>query len=546
MNSSESIVLSIDATSPSLLGVKTTCRGSNIRVVESARVDATDWWHSHFAQTSTLDYSRDEDLDTSGNEENGGSAGSLEASSPEIEHVSSSPREGLPFSAPLRSLQEAFQGPPPDEVVIVLPPLHSLSLYLELPFSNKKSLARIAPLEAQDKVPFDLTPFHCFAEPIRKMGNETFGIHVDLFPRRVIENVLNGCKQLRLDPAIITTPSGLGELCYSLYPNYLAPDSVIVFPTALGFCCTFLIEGTTAHYLTLPQYKSDFDVSSSLASRDCFLAQAVNIAIAKTERQFGVSISKIYFIGNEDQFSNWEESALSRPVELLSFDSLLPGGDAASGKDSGFGTLASTAFMEERQEHRTQVTTTPNYRSGSFSYRPQFRILREGLRPLIHPALIFLLIALLLLPIFYIVTELRIAHLKTKLHDSIQALVPDQTVQKGEELQFLEKELQSSQVLLQQLGTGTGPDAQKELALLLEELAGSSNGSGQPTLQRINIQPERTTVEGAASSYQEAERLESLYRGKESRYCQVKLDTSGPRGPNGQQNFELDLVKVCE
>ena len=98
------------------------------------------------------------------------------------------------------------------------------------------------------------------------------------------------------------------------------------------------------------------------------------------------------------------------------------------------------------------------------------------------------------------------------------------------------------------MGSGNAIEIQKEFALLLKEIGGDQEAdeTSKTTLQKVIITQANTTIAGLVSSYQDAEELESLFKSKNSRYCDVTLDTKGSRGRTGQQNFELTLEKKCE
>ena len=509
-------ILSIDATSPIVRAVLTQGSGSEIEVEEAIAVDASAWWKSQFQNPKALNSSYDEE-DESGEDK----PSSSETATPETNGAPVSNGNGkFPIADILSQLpEESF-----DEALIVLPPHQAVALHLELPFSQKSSLARIAPLEAQDKLPFNVDDFHCSARALRKLESNLFDVQVDLYPDHLLSQLISTCKEFKFEPSIVTIPSGLGELCHSLYPKYISGNSLLVFRTSLDYSCTALIDGVPVSYFSIPlEGESDhqFPGESSL-----------NIWIASLEERFPQMIERVYFVGERSQFDVWKRENIIRATEDLEFEDLLPN----CSSELGLSALGAAALSKE-----VGGAISPNYRSGKYLFRPHVRNALEGLRPLAIPFMLVLAAFIAVMPIRYYSRAHRINSLESELNSLINQALPGQNISRGSELSALKAKLQQSKTMLQQLGTSTTIEPQKELALLLETLGEFDSLK----LRRLNILQGRTSVEGTATSYKDAEAIEIAFKQLQDRYCDVKLDTSG-RAVAGQQSFDLSLKKDCE
>ncbi|MCI5066712.1 hypothetical protein MRY87_13405 [bacterium] len=507
-------ILSIDATHPVLQVVLTQGTGTDIVVQEEFALEASTWWQRWFGSGTLPDNSRENQEEAPPSEQGGGG------------EVQEEDREGGLF--PIKQLLLRLPGKAWDESLIILPPHQAINLSLKLPFSHRSSLNRIAPLEAQDRLPFPVSPFHCHARPVRKLSSELFDVQMDLYPEELISELLRTCKQWKFEPSILTIPAALAETCHGLYPKYVAQSALFVFSGETHYSIAALVEGQSVAYFTLPKTEPSADfVGKSL----------LNSWIASVEERLEHPLERIYFIGEEMNFQEWNREQLMRPSEVLSYEDILPTSSFLHLEDnfrSGLATLGATAVTKEET-----ATLTPNYRTGRYLFRPELRNLAEGIGPLIKPAILLILVFAALIPLQYFAREQRIASLHDGLRAAVRQAFPDTVIPEGRELFAVRQKLSQSQETLQQLGTGGKISPDKELALLLDRLKKFKSLK----LRRVNILREKTVLEGTTASYTDAEQIEGAMK-KGRVYCDVSLDTGGG-GRMGQQNFDLLLKKEC-
>lgn len=450
----------------------------------------------------------------------------------------------------LKVLTNNLSGYTWDEVLLILPPFQSISLNVELPFAAKKRLEQIAPIEAQDKLPFPISQFHCSAIPLRKISDQLYDVHIGLYPKNLLEYAINSCTKLKLDPAVVTIPAALGTALSSSLKSFSETEDytnfIAVFPSPLGYSCSIVVDKNLTgnfHLYGNPYSQNGTRPVSPL------LEQSVNISVADAEVRFNTKIEKIILCGTESAFKVWNTEKLTKPTIQIKPEKLYSN-YAKSDSYSNSEMLAALGILALAQ-NRNSHNLIPNLRSGIYSYYPQIKNLIEGMRHLTLPFLSLLTAILVTLAVRYFAIEIEMKNQSTYLNNLVKQAVPKIEVPLGQEHVVISQQIESMNNILSKIGSDTSIDTQKEYALLLNELSSGKTLTTVPgaisplTIQRINITPERTTVEGMVSSYQEAEQLETNYKKSGSRYCSVKLDTSGSRGREGQQNFTLQLDKIC-
>lgn len=528
-------ILSIDATGPTIRAVLAEGNGTDMVVKDAFSVDGSDWWNTYFRNKSgtTKDSPHDGTEDApngAANPEAMGTALASGAPGTAKEEVLPAPSKGK-GRFPLEAILNRIPITHFDESLIVLPPHQAMALHLELPFSQKASLSRIAPLEAQDKLPFSVQSFHCNAHTLRKLSANLFDIQVDLYPDKILADLISTCKELQFEPSLITIPPGLGELCHTLYPKYISKECLLVFRSAIGYSVAVLIDGDPVGYFTVP-LETHTGPLETHSGHQFPGPSSLNICIAAIEERFSTKIERVYFIGPEGDFAAWKDGVIIRQSEYLQFEDLIP--NCSNG--DGLPTLAATAFNGEGR-----APVVPNYRTGKYVFRPQLRNLLEGARKLLKPFLVVLVAFLLVLPVRYLAREYRIQELSGELHSAFTTAFPKANVIAGDELPTIRRKLVEVRAALQELGTAGALAPHKELALMLDTLKKFEN----LTLRRINILAEKSVIEGTANSYSDAEKAEVQFRALSDTYCKVELNTPSGRR-SGQQQFDLELKKVCE
>ncbi|MCB0328916.1 MAG: hypothetical protein KDD70_04615, partial [Bdellovibrionales bacterium] len=319
-------ILSIDATGPTIRAVLAEGNGTDMVVKDAFSVDGSDWWNTHFrgkSGTAEEVSAQDGTEDTSSTPPNSTPLGSPNG---EVLPAPSKGKGRFPLEAILNRIPITHF----DESLIVLPPHQAMALHLELPFSQKASLSRIAPLEAQDKLPFSVQSFHCNAHTLRKLSANLFDIQVDLYPDKILADLISTCKELQFEPSLITIPPGLGELCHTLYPKYISKECLLVFRSAIGYSVAVLIDGDPVGYFTVPLETHTGPLETHSGPLETHSGHkfpgpsSLNICIAAIEERFSTKIERVYFIGPEGEFAAWKDCVIIRQSEYLQFEDLIP------------------------------------------------------------------------------------------------------------------------------------------------------------------------------------------------------------------------------
>jgi hypothetical protein len=512
-------ILSIDATRPTVRAVMLTGQGPEVSVAEDITVDASAWWVSTFQNTvKTQD------------------AASIRTSQ-DLQTTEENPTH---TSFPIKEILEKLAEKNFTESVIILPSLQALTLNLQLPFTQSSYLAQVAPMEAQDKLPFPIEFFHCHARAITP-PSETFdtstsspakslehNVQVDLYPEAVIETILDDCHHAKFEPSVITIPAALGEFCQALYPRYIRENSAVIFSSESAFSVSVLIKGSPVSYFSIP-----FNPESS---REEFPGEdLLNVWLAATEARYSTNIERVYFIGKSDDFTVWNPTDVKKTVELIAYEDLLP----KCSPQLGLPCLVTIGFDEA---HSYYGRFTPNYRTGKFIFRPYLRNLLEGMRSLITPILVLGISLAAILPIRFYAREYHITVLENELNAAVRDALEVHTIEPGKELELTRAKLNATHELLKELGTSNAIPLQKELALILETLKGVDIS----LIRRLNILSDKTVIECMATSYGVAEKIEREFRKSSEHFCNVEVKIDGTSRQQGATNFEIILQKACD
>lgn len=517
MNSPQKLILSIDATRPHIRAVLLSGEGAETSIEEDIVVDGSAWWNSYF----DLDGSYRDNSTLNGN--NGELATNDETAAAAYL---------APF--PIREILEQFSERKFTESIVILPPHQATTLRLELPFTQTSYLAQVAPMEAQDKLPFSVDMFHCHARPIAQpidqkqntTSHEQPTVRVDLYPEHILANLLQECHEANFEPSVLTIPAALGEFCRALYPKYIKENCAIVFSSEGAYSVSFLIDGEPSTYFSIP-----FDASTS---RTEFPGEhLLNVWISATEELNQCHIERIYFVGEREGFAIWDAEEVKKPVEFLSYEDLVP----KSSPELGLSCLVTTGFDEKLSRYGQ---FTPNYRTGKFLFRPYVRNLIDGIRSLLLPIAVIILAIAILLPMRFYAREYRITSLQDEINSVVKEALRKPNIEQGTELTIVRQEIATVRDILQQLGTSTSIPLQKELALILETL----KDVDVSMIRRLNILSDKTIIECFAASYSVVEKINEAFQKHSENFCDVEVKVEN-RSRQKATQLEIILKKVC-
>ena len=426
------------------------------------------------------------------------------------------------FQTLLESLRSPWQ-----RAVLIVPPIDSLALNVDLPFQDPKSVNKIIDLEVQDIVPFGIEEFVVQYKIIGPGVDHGFDAHVSIFPKRYLRAILDLCHQGNLEPAVVTTPASCLGAAYTLAPDYLAPNSAILLSRGSNHYLLLAIGGLCRTERVLNQQIVHADGNRDENGVKQLLSE-LKLTTASAERRYKKNIEKIYLLGSSLQPSEVQQT-LGRNTERLSIGELIPACDETA-------TLAGLGGVFGQDGIANGGLT--NFRTREFSYSPQMRELVAAARSLIPYAITTVAAALICLTIFFVLRENRISHVSDAIIAEIQSEFPQIKAERGRELTNLTAAKNGLANQLKDLGTPssiTPLDALLEIALILDKVK-------DVELTRVSIRGNKANIEATVKDYKTIDQLETLFkRASDKRDCKAfyEVRDNGSNAPRA--SFELTL-----
>lgn len=420
--------------------------------------------------------------------------------------------------------------------IVLIPPYDQLSLNLSLPFGDQRRLEKILDLEVQDRVPFDIEEFlaeHC---ALGQLPDMNYDIHVAIIPKLCIQNVLRRCRQIDLEPLIITTPPSILEALYHLGPEYFSADSAVLLARDPNYYLLVRFEGKSRTDRVIRRANmenpSEGSENEPAAGSQRSVLTEIKLSLAVAEAHYQRTIDKVYVVGNSLSPGELQQF-LGRNVEAVSLADLVQSNDHEV-------EVASLAGIFAQDSLEPPILT--NFRAREFVYSPRLRELWEGLKRLTPYLMATATCAIISLFVIFYLQENKIHRMRTALQEQIHSILPGINLEEGDEVNQI---LTQNSKLEEDLGKLGSPsrfsplDAFREIALDFQSLAGVS-------LQSLSIaRGNYVKIQGQANGYPEVDKMDKTLRAKlDVVYCRMpQPDISRPRG--GKVDFTLKMW-MCE
>ncbi len=437
--------------------------------------------------------------------------------------------EGAPplpdFSKELRKATEAL-GNSWEEAVFILPVGDSLSLHLDLPFDNPRSIDRVSRLAAQDRVAFNLEEFHLQARSSGKLESGKNDVRVSLIARQYLQWILDQCSAAGIDPGVIVDPASLLSGLASLEEAEISSSQGVLLRFPGHLMLTFLIDGQVRTRNIIPLVHSNGS-SSLTADTLRILSSRINLALKGFEHRYGEPCRDLMVVEDESLVGALS-GELNTPIRLLETEKLLHSCPASH-------SLACLGAMSASDA----APPSGNFRSGPFRPRlPVDRVL-TGLRRLLFPAAVALAVTIFGLFLWLQIREYRIARLETALQEQVGAIIPGADLSNERTVTAVQREMGELRKQLDEVGSASRLSPVNSLLNLLEQLRKFPDFS----LQRINIVGKRVTIDGQAKNYAQIDRMKNSFQKQSDVYCGEPQDEARPRG--SFVSVELTLF-LCE
>jgi|GEM_PF-4909675 len=437
----------------------------------------------------------------------------------ESEHADQSPEDVSKFDLARNKLQDCFEqlfnklSQSWTSSAIILPPSNVISLNLELPVSNKRSILKVLKLELEDRLPFSLDEFHIQFSVHEKLKNGLYDIHCDLIPRKEIEAVLEISKKFGLDPAIVTTPPCVLGVLATLTPT--SPQS-----------CAWVLAQQDQTHICL-QLNGAARMTRSISHGEGGSSRKIltqyQALLRSFKERYGESIEQGFLLPN---------SVESPFDKIATFERLSA---ASLPKQGNIGALCSILFQSSASP---EVIT--NFRSADLAYRPQVDEVVRGLKQLRKPFALAASVALVCLMLIYWMQGHRRNRLENSLSAQVQQVLPN-LPSRGKELQELQAELGALHQQLRDIGSASKVSPVNALLELMADFNPVPDGV---ELKKLSVTGSRISLEGHAPDYSTIDMVTEKLRARSSLYCEVPEPKANAIRRN-RYSFEIN-VGMCE
>lgn len=425
--------------------------------------------------------------------------------------------------------------------ILVVPAHDYISLNIELPFSDSRSINKIIDLEVQDVVPFEVSefilnhraiaPFDQHATNENTTSNE-YDVHVGLMPKKYMKFIMEKCRTAGFEPLVVSPPSSVLGALYYLAPQYFSEDSAIIFEQLPYFYILTALNGQIRSDRTIshPYFESLNGDRSKLQKDDGnrSLLTDLRLSLAYTERRYGKSFERVYYIGKSFLTGQLQE-ALGRHVEEVFLSEFVK-----SDNDQVLLPALGGVFIQDV----APALSLSNFRVREFSYSPQLKELLRGIKVL-GPYILMSLGALLIYLLgSYLVTAYQINRMQNTIRSEIMNVVSDLQAEPGQELNVIQSKNQALEGQLNDISsltTLTPFDLLAEISKDLPETLGIAISS-------IKIKDNKLILEGSAKSYQDRDSLAKIFDSRKSFYHRVKLGSGGGiAAQQGWKSFSFEI-----
>jgi hypothetical protein len=428
--------------------------------------------------------------------------------------------------APLKGSWEA--------AMVVVPPQSFVSLNVDLPFADPKSISKILDLEVQDVVPFDLDEFVVQHSSVLPETSSTsgapatpvrgFDVHVGLIPKIVIRHALSLAQGCGVEPELITSPSSLIAGAFDVASQYFKENAAIIVASPPFFSIAVRVQGRTRieRVVTPP---SGPQSPESLKT----LLNDLRLTVASVERRYGQRIETIYLFGNGLKSVQLEQT-LARPVEEFTMRDLVR---TPSTGEVGIAALAPVFFRDEMP-----VSLLSNFRVKEFAYRPKFGVLLGVFRKAANWICVALTLLVLTCGVLFAARRYEVGQREAHLIGEIRRVIPDFTPPPDGDIIGA---IRRQEILLSdQLGALGSPSR----ASPFDALGAISRDlpSDIPGLQvnMLKIGNSRVDIEGVAPDLSAIAKIEKALKDKGGMYKKVAAKAGSASSTKGYR-FSLEI-----
>jgi hypothetical protein len=512
-------VLSIDISSKSAEAVVANIEGKNIQVLERHRLDITEFLSSLVTPQQ--------------NHENGELINENMQNDGPAKEGTEGKQSQNPIIEILSKITHNW-----NNAILTVPSQDYLSMNLDLPFNDNRSINRILDLEIQDLVPFEIQDFHLCHKSIAAspLNGEEAGVkydtHVGIISKSHINRIMDLCHQANFEPFIVTTPcSALGSVL-TLAPLYFAENSLILLERLPDYYMITSYDGLIRgeKIITHPSFQHLSNGNGSgvtISDANKSILMDLKLFIASTEKRYGKNLDKIYYFG-KNFTANDLQNSLTRSIEILKVNEFIP-------LENEEPCIAAMAAVYAEENNSSLIIN--NFRARQYAYNQKLKYLLKSSTALLPVLGIFLACLFVYLCTKYLINEYSIHRLNSAVNTEIRNALPNMEIPNGQELKSLQGE---NQKLEDQLNDISSLSSMTPLDLLLEISKDLPSSLGL-SIKAVRIKDNKLVIEGSAKAYSDVDNVKKILERKPLYQRVKKVETSTGAAHLGMRPFSFEI-----
>lgn len=453
--------------------------------------------------------------------------GTPEAQTPTAQHTASVPSNGtlLDFESEL-DLEI-------DSTLAVAPANFVLYKKLALPFSDQKRIDQVAPLQIQDRVPFEIDSFVVDNKLLGKNDEGSYEVISSLIPGEEVARSLSALKAKGVDPKLLTTKASSLAGLANLFPDVLEGSYGILDHSPGWFSLLFVIDNQLIRLRDIP-LSHDILTDSTIAK----VSEHIRSSVAEIERTTGVHIPHLFTSTSPDFVSllNQQLPIEVRPLDLSSLVSCKTTIETPLHELSWAIGLVASELTGGKQSPETFV----DFRKGPFSYQPVWRNFWSALKQELY-----LIILAILFGVSWCIATIYTSHsalqsAETRITEVVSTAVPGEEVPRRREVEFMEEQITELEEQLRGIGSLSSLSPLESL----KELSLRINTTIDIEIDSLSIGSSSISFRGSVPDNRAIGTLSGALERAKDRFCVVNVNPKGT-GKNSRVTFSAE-VKLCD
>lgn len=433
---------------------------------------------------------------------------------------SPNPEPEINLALPENAAQSIRELPIKWDRAAVLAPAHDiLSLNLSLPFSDAKNITRVLGLEVQDRVPFDIDSFllnHSVVGADREAGND---VYVSGASRAWIAKTIATCRELEVEPSVITTAGSLISAIELVSSEKLSGPEIFIVRAGQNLHVVLTIDGKPHSERIIESPEADRLSPSSAAE--------IRIALSALEKRYSVEVGRVYILASDAETQAIQDS-LQREC-------------AAPQLTPDLGALPHEARLAFLTALLAKEDSAPaplsNFRSGDFSYNPKIGEVLRALRALAPQIVLAVLAGAAFLIGSYAYRSLEIDNLRDNMHEQISRIVPNLDSQNGKDIEAVAQARTAMETELKALGSPARIRPLDALIEISKDLAAKADAN----LTGLAIKDGKMYLDITVADYSSVDQLERTLK-RNTDYCKVDKRAGASQTFGKERAFKLEIT----